>query len=273
MSKENLRIGIIGAGAIGSLFGGYLAGVKSNRYSIDVVFFCRKAHAEVINQKGLKIFIDRDVKEIRGIKAFKDEKFFEKQIEKDSSFGFDFLFLTTKAYDIKSVVVQYNKLIEKSRWLIILQNGIGNEDIVIQHCPKSKIIRALTTNGAILNAPGELIHTGFGLTKMGFPFLGDLEIKARQDSKSNIRISFLRDLLNKAGLETVIVEDIVKECWEKVFINIGINAIGALTRLSNGKLLKLDKVKMGNYKWRILIFVYFLLMYLAKNIENGYSLF
>ncbi|TFG28470.1 MAG: 2-dehydropantoate 2-reductase, partial [Promethearchaeota archaeon] len=45
-------------------------------------------------------------------------------------------------------------------------------------------------------------------------------------------------------LETIIVEDIIKECWEKVFVNIGINAIGALTRLKNGQLLENENLKI-----------------------------
>jgi len=236
--KKKLRIGIIGAGSIGSLFGGYIAGIKSDKYSIEVIFFCKKTHAEAINQNGLKIYKNQKVKEIKSIRAYIDEKHYERKIRKNSSFGFNFLFLTTKAYDIETAMLQYKKLIEESRWLIILQNGIGNEDTAIKYCSKSDLIRAVTTNGALLNGPGDLIHTGEGITKIGFPFLEESDKKARVSD-----LEFLRDLLNLAGLETIIVDDIVKECWEKIFINVGINAIGALTRLSNGKLLEFDDIK------------------------------
>jgi 2-dehydropantoate 2-reductase len=53
----------------------------------------------------------------------------------------------------------------------------------------------------------------------------------------------LKDILNFAGLETVVAEDIIRESWEKVFVNIGINALGALTRLPNGKLLASMELK------------------------------
>jgi len=48
----------------------------------------------------------------------------------------------------------------------------------------------------------------------------------------------LNDILNLAGFETIVVRDIIMESWEKVFVNIGINAVGALSRLPNGKLLE-----------------------------------
>jgi 2-dehydropantoate 2-reductase len=48
----------------------------------------------------------------------------------------------------------------------------------------------------------------------------------------------LNEILNIAGLNSTIIDDIEKVCWEKVFVNVGINAFGALTRLTNGGLLE-----------------------------------
>ncbi|MFW9818890.1 MAG: ketopantoate reductase family protein, partial [Candidatus Thorarchaeota archaeon] len=166
---------------------------------------------------------------------------FEAVSTEDSFLGFDFIFLTTKAYDSEAAVRQYKKLIDISKWLVILQNGIGNEDMVIPYCEKSKIIRVVTSAGAFSDKPGQVIHTGEGITKIGFPFLNELEQQMREQAEADINL--LKDLLKKAGLETIIVEDIVSECWEKVLVNIGINALGALTRLPNGKLLEIEELK------------------------------
>ena len=48
MEKKLIRIGVIGAGASGSLVGGALAGVESEDYSINMTFFAREAQVEVI---------------------------------------------------------------------------------------------------------------------------------------------------------------------------------------------------------------------------------
>ena len=53
----------------------------------------------------------------------------------------------------------------------------------------------------------------------------------------------MRNLLNSSGIETEIVNDINIYCWEKVFVNIGINALGAITQLKNGQLLENEKLK------------------------------
>ncbi|MFX0039081.1 MAG: ketopantoate reductase family protein [Promethearchaeota archaeon] len=243
MEKKNLRIGFIGAGSIGSLFGGYLAKIKSEYYSIEVIFFCLKAHADKVNTTGLKLYRNQQMSIVKNIKAYEDEKVFDAKIEEDPSFKFDFIFLTTKAYDSEAAVRQYKKLIDISKWLVILQNGIGNEDIVIPYCKKSKIIRVVTSAGAFLDKPGHLIHTGEGITKIGFPFLYGLDLDQQMMQQAKLDISLLKDILNLAGLETIIVEDIIGECWEKVLVNIGINALGALTRLPNGKLLEFEDLK------------------------------
>ena len=143
MNKINLKIGFIGAGSIGSLFGGYIADNGSDIYSIEVIFFCMKAHADAVNKNGLKLYRDQHIKVIKNIKAYENEKDFEEKRKQDSYLGFDFIFLTIKAYDIESAVFQYKKLIEASKYLVILQNGIGNEDVVSRVVLKSKIIRVL----------------------------------------------------------------------------------------------------------------------------------
>ncbi len=53
----------------------------------------------------------------------------------------------------------------------------------------------------------------------------------------------LRDILNLTSLRTEIVEDIITKSWEKVLVNIGINALGALTRMPNGKLIESEELK------------------------------
>jgi 2-dehydropantoate 2-reductase len=243
LAKKKLRIGFIGAGSIGSLFGGYLANIKSDVYEIEVIFFCMKEHKEAINNRGLRIHKNQDVKEINNIIAYENEKILEETIEKDNAFRFDYIFLTTKTYNMEKALLQYKKLVDVSNWLVVLQNGIGNEDIVSRYMSRSKLIRIVTSNGAFLESPGNIIHTGEGFTKIGFPFLGDINSKRVELEKANVDLITLRDLLQLAGIETNIVKDINKESWEKVFVNVGINAFGALTNLTNGQLLDSEGLK------------------------------
>ena len=233
MSKKKIKIGFIGAGSIGSLFGGYLAAIQSSKYNLEIFFFCRKAHAEAINAKGLKLEKTDGIQVNLGIKAYE-------KLDNSSVSSFDYLFLCTKTYDIEKAMVQYKNLIEKSNWLVILQNGIGNEDIVKKYCSEDKIIRIVTSNGALLKEPGYVVHTGIGFTNVGFPFMRRTE-KNIIEAKSSINL--LKDILDISGIKTTLSDDIIKDCWEKVFVNAGINPFGALTRLKNGLLLENEGIK------------------------------
>jgi 2-dehydropantoate 2-reductase len=230
LSKKNIKIGVIGAGSIGSLFGGYLAAIKSDIYNVEVFLFGRKKHMDAINKNGLTVDKGQQTITIKNMKTHKNSK--------NLSIIFDYLFITTKTYDLKNVLVQFQSLIESCKYLVILQNGIGNEMLVKQFCSEEKIIRAVTINGVFLDKPGHLIYSGEGLTKIGFPFM-----RLKKSEQGSLDLQLLKDLLDTASLNTIIVDDIIKECWEKAFINIGINAFGALTRLKNGQLLEIDGLK------------------------------
>ncbi len=239
MNQKKIRIGFIGAGSIGSLFGGYLAAIQSKVYLLEVIFFCKEDHAKMINKNGLKIDLKGTVRIVDNIKAFKNlEDYITSQAGR--SIGFDFIFLTTKTYDIENALFQYMELIEESKWLVILQNGIGNEDDVKKYCDKNKLVRIITSHGALLKNAGYVYHTGIGFTYIGFPFQDLKKISSGEYKDARY---LLKTILKLAGIESSFVENIIEKSWEKAFVNIGINALGALTRLKNGMLLEREGLK------------------------------
>jgi len=238
MNKQNITIGVIGAGSIGSLFGGYLASISSDEYDINMFFFGREAHINAINKNGLLIKTKTDNIRIKNIIGYTNPKDF---LRNNKNKHFNFIFLTTKAYDIRTALIEYRELISLTNWLIILQNGIGNEDIAKEFILDSKIIRAITSNGALLTESGTAKHTGEGFTKIGLAF----KKKIAEDQKTHAynSLELLKSLFSNAGIKIDIEDDIIRNCWEKVFVNIGINAFGALTRLRNGELLERNELK------------------------------
>jgi len=240
--QRKIKIGFIGAGSIGSLFGGSLANLESKKYITEVIFFGRKQHIEIINKEGLVIFKDSKKIKIRNILGFTNPKeYYNKFIENDIK-DFNYIFLSSKAYDLEIILSKYSKILDHTKWLVILQNGIGNEEIVKKFFPELKIIRVVTSHGALLTKPGEVKHTGKGFTKIGFPFKEKILLKSEKE-QSLIALKVLKDLLDLSLIKTEIVNDILINCWEKVFVNIGINAFGTLSRLKNGQILEIKGLK------------------------------
>ena len=243
MSRKLVKIGFIGAGSIGSLFGGYLASTHSEENPLEITFFGRKNHAFAINREGLRLIAgDKDLI-LNNIKVYESAKNFTESLEIGEEYKFDFLFLTAKAYDTERAMVQFKRIIESSNWFIILQNGIGNEALIKKYCNEDKILRVVTSHGALLENNGYVRHTGVGFTKIGFAYLKPDNLTAKRYEKAEESLQFLKNLLNASGLQTEIVADILKCSWEKVLVNIGINAIGALTGLKNGQLLEKEYLR------------------------------
>ena len=180
---------------------------------------------------------------LKNVKAYESAEEFIEAYGTDNSYYFDYLFITSKAYDIERVMIQYRTIIDSSSWLIVLQNGVGNEAVVKKSCAENKIIRIVTSHGAILEKPGKVRHTGLGFTKMGFVFLKPNMNNKEVYDQAYGKLILLKFLLDTGGIDAELVEDIIECSWEKAFVNIGINAFAALTRLNNGELLENEYLK------------------------------
>lgn len=205
----------MGAGSIGSLFGGYLA-MAGN----EVVLVGRKEHIQTIKKSGLEI---RDgTTHIVNLSAVTSPT----QIE-----GlFDLILLTVKAYDTRQAVMQVRKFKDSETTLLCLQNGLGPEEIAAEHVEMP--LRGVTMHASLLLEPGVIIHTGNGDTIIG-----------ERDGHVSERLKMIASVFSNAGLNTKITDNIGGVVWTKTLVNSGINPFGALTGMRNGELLQVPDLK------------------------------
>lgn len=224
---------ILGMGAIGSLFGVIL---HSNGHK--VVGLCRREHFDSIKSKGLT-FVNLEEREYT-IPIGEDFKVFTDLRIPQSNFAnlapHDWIFITSKVYSLETLLLEYKDIFSKHGSLVLIQNGIGNEDLVTKFLPNVRVYRILTTNGALLEFPGRVRHTGTGYTKIGFP-------KSNTLSKDESRLHTLVTSFEGSSLSTELESNIDVLLWEKIFVNVGINAIASIYNLSNGGLLESDYLK------------------------------
>ncbi len=213
---------IIGAGSLGSLFAAYLVkggvpvgiltrepqtiGTKSRSIEVRRLFSSDSFHVENIANLG-------------GVKEIAD---------------YDLIMLAVKAFDVRSVVklLHDEKVIDHSRHVLCLvQNGLGIEDMVRVFFPRLPILRLSTTNGAIMEQPSVVKHTGSGETFLGF---WDEERHAGWERM----LDTLHDSLVAAGLHAEVARDMRQKVWEKAIVNASINAIGAIFKVPNGRILE-----------------------------------
>ena len=143
-----MNILILGAGAIGSLYGAKLS--KLN----DVTLVARKEHVDKINKDGL---------EIEGLEnnTYKLKATTKINKIKDNTL----ILLTTKVYDSKKAIDGIKNLLKKDAIILCLQNGLYSENIVKDVVGnKCLVLRAVTNSGVAFLQPGVVQYNSHSYT-------------------------------------------------------------------------------------------------------------
>jgi 2-dehydropantoate 2-reductase len=144
----------------------------------------------------------------------------------------EMILVCVKAYDSRTVARTIQQVNQEATCLT-LQNGLGNMEQLGEYLPRKNILGGITSHGATFLGPGHVRHAGEGDTFIGcgYPKAGTLD-------EQNRRLETARQMLTRAGFTTQIVPRIENLIWSKLLVNVGINALTAVTRLRNGELLE-----------------------------------
>jgi 2-dehydropantoate 2-reductase len=210
-----MKIAIIGPGAMGCLFAAFLSKAKEEVWLLDK----DAERAAAISGGGIKV---------EGVSGEWQSR--AKAAAEAKEIGpVDLVIVCVKAYDTKSAITRAKPLIQEETAILTLQNGIGNIEILSEIAGGEKVIGGVTNLGATLLGTGRIRYAGKGETVIG-----------RIDGRIPVAIRSIRELFNKAGLETRISRDIKGLLWSKLIINAGINPLTAITRLNNGRLVEFE---------------------------------
>jgi len=212
-----MKVAVVGAGAMGSLFGAMLAEAGNDVWLYDVWL----EHVQTINQDGLRI--EREGKTCTvEIKATVDPQ----QIGRA-----ELVIIFVKSSQTNLAAETAQTIAGSDGFVMTLQNGMGNADVIAGFIKPERILAGTTSHGATLLGPGSIRHAGSGPTTIG----------AWSQTEDGLqRAGQLAEFFNRAGIKTESVADVRSVVWNKLLINIGINAITALTNIKNGQILDLE---------------------------------
>jgi 2-dehydropantoate 2-reductase len=142
----------------------------------------------------------------------------------------DIVIVCVKSYSTEDACKNMKEMVGEATHVVTLQNGIGNVQILDDYFGKERVIAGITNHGSTLLGAGHVRHAGKGDTVIG-----------KSGGKISGKLKSVSNLLTKAGFETKISRDIDSVIWGKLIINVGINALTAVTRLNNGGLIEHDQ--------------------------------
>ena len=203
MVKKDTKVAVLGAGAMGCLFGGLMAEKGLDVTLIDVW----KEHVDAINSKGLKMDGhggDRYIK----IKATTDPSTLK---------PVDAIIIICKATALEKALTNAKNIIGDKTMLMSFQNGIGHEAIMQKIAGKEKVLGGTTTQASNVLGPGHIKNHA------ALPsWIGEYE------GGMSDRVKDLAETFTAHNLETIAVPDIKKRKWMKLF---ALTAIGPLSSI------------------------------------------
>jgi 2-dehydropantoate 2-reductase len=213
-----MHIVVIGAGNMGCVYGGNLARTGQQVTLIDVW----EEHVRQINGEGLKV---------TGLTGDLTVKVQARNA--------DAALTCVNAYATEAAARTARAVLGEIGFALTLQNGVGNVEILMETLGSHRVLAGLSFQSGELGGPRHVRHTNNGPT-----YLGEL------DRSHTARLARLHRLLGAAGMNPVIVEDVIATIWAKFVHNCGINALCAITGLRPGNIREVPS--LDEFQTRIL---------------------
>ncbi|HTY90182.1 MAG TPA: 2-dehydropantoate 2-reductase [Methanocella sp.] len=205
-----MKISVIGAGALGTF---YSAMLSSSGH--DVTLVCREKDADILKD-GIRVTGAREITAMPSIAT--------------ATPASDVIFVTVKAYDVAEAVKGICP--KPGTIVVVIHNGLGPDETATSILGKGHVAAGVSYSGVTFLEPGRVRLAGYTET-----VLGSVESEVRG------RLGMVRDLLEKAGLRARVADDIRAAQWEKLYANIAINPLTAITAMNNGMLLEVPELK------------------------------
>ena len=203
-----MKIAVLGAGAMGMLFGGYLSR-RNDVFLVEV----NEDRVRQINESGVLI---RE-------KDGSDGRFFPKAVSKTDGLGqMDLVIVFVKAMFTQDALSSNRGLIGKDTYLMTLQNGAGHEARLLPFTDEKHIIIGSTQHNSSIIENGHVNHGGAGLTSIGLPGGGSEVLQT------------IAENLTACGFECVTSNEVKKQIWTKLFTNTAASSLTAVLQVRLG---------------------------------------
>ena len=208
-----MKIAVLGAGALGSVFAGLLGDAGN-----DVCAIRRsQEYIEAVNAKGLHVHGasgDRTV----AVKASSDP----------AEVGpCELIILAVKARDVEVVAQSLDMLADENTLLMSIQNGLGVAERLARFFPAERLLTGVAERfGASFRGPGEVHHASMKSIRLGGAFNALTE-----------EVEKVAEVWRDAGFSVQTYEDVSQLVWEKFICNVTYSGITALTHKTIGEVM------------------------------------
>jgi 2-dehydropantoate 2-reductase len=209
-----MKVAILGSGAIGSFVGSALLKGGADVWFVDKY----KDHVDAINKDGLIVEV-KNQKETLKAKASNN----------GAEVGVcDVVIVLVKGPQTRSSIEEYKELFDKNTFVVTLQNGVGNADILFEMFAKEKVGYGVMHIASKMIAPG---HVSGMLTDHY-----DILFRGADPNIKPAKLAELEKIFNDGGMRAYYSNDADKFIWKKMVVNCAVNITCGLVRVTMGQL-------------------------------------
>ena len=205
-----MKICIIGAGAMGGLYGGRLVLAGKDVQFIEI----RQKAVDALNNGD---YLYNGIDGEHRIKA-------PAATSADNLPAADIAFIHTDSNNTNGAAEYAKAVLNPDGWAVTFQNGVGNVETLCAVLGAERVVGGISYHSAASPEAGVATHTNANKT-----WIGEL------DGGGSARVEQLRDLLADAKFDPNIAEDIQAVIWTKFMLNCAVNPLCAITGLRSGE--------------------------------------
>jgi 2-dehydropantoate 2-reductase len=213
MKNKISTVAVIGAGAVGSYFGGLLA-----RAGYDVTLIARQDHVKAIQENGLYM----------ECQSFQERVSVKASIEYQAIKNADLILFCVKSPDTESVAKEIKPYLSEDSIILSLQNGVDNAER-IRAVLLNPVYPAVVYVATGMAGPGHVKHFGRGEL-----VIGDLE----GNEACLDQLNMLQEYLKKGNIPCSISKNIKHDMWLKFLVNCSYNAISGIGQIEYGQMVQ-----------------------------------
>ena len=194
--RNDMKIAVVGAGAMGSVYAGLLASAGNEVWAIDTW----REHVDAIRAHGLRV------------EGASGDRTVQLHATTDASEPgpCDLVIIATKADGVASAAASVGPLLHADTLVLTIQNGLGAAERICRHLPADNVLLGVAGGfGASIRGPGHAHHNGMELVRLGELGGGITE-----------RLERVGGVWRDAGFNVKCFEDINQLVWEKFVCNV-----------------------------------------------------
>ena len=191
-----MKIAVVGAGAMGSVYAGLLASAGNEVWAIDTW----REHIDAIRARGLRVEGASGDRTVR----------LDATTDASEPGPCDLVIIATKADGVASAAASIGPLLGDDTLVLTIQNGLGAAERICRHLPPDNVLLGVAGGfGASIRGPGHAHHNGMELIRLGELGGGITE-----------RLERIGGVWRDAGFNVRCFDDINQLVWEKFVCNV-----------------------------------------------------